>query len=182
MPEEQIPQQQYNPYMYGYGNEPQDLSLVEQTNPSQTLKEIELTLRGYHYDSIKEQWIIPDGGKPLLNHLGLNSLMADARSVINQNTILSNYKIEQIASLIIRLGRTIKNKVKMNWKEWGIDKSNLDTVVFAVTDPAYASLMRALGEGEKRFLKTSVRAIESFTSMQKPKSEGSTSEKLKFWR
>ena len=108
--------------------------------------------------------------------------MADARSVINQNTILSNFKIEQISCLIIRLGRTIKNKVKMNWKEWEVDKSNLDTVVFAVTDPAYAALMRALGEGEKRFLKTSVRAIESFTSVNKPNTEGATTEKFKFWR
>jgi hypothetical protein len=41
--------------------------------------------------------------------------------------------------------------------------------------------MRAKNEGEKRFLKTSVRAIESYTSQSKPQQSGS-SEKLKFWR
>ncbi len=78
---------------------------------------------------------------------------------------------------------TVKNKIKMNWKEFGIDKSNLDTAVFAITDPAYSSLQRAKGEGEKKFLKTSVRAVESFVSNQKPSNQGSpASEKVKFWR
>ena len=167
---------------YGSQADPQDLSLVEQTNPKEVLKEIELTLKGWRYDSVKQDWVMPVDAEPIVNELGLNSLMADARSVINQNTILSNFKIEQISLIIIRLGRTIKNKIKMNWKEFGIDKSNLDTAVFAVTDPAYASLMRAKDEGEKRFLKTSVRAVESFTSMQKPQSNINSSDKLKFWR
>lgn len=168
--------------MYGYPNEPQDLSLVEQTNPKEVLKEIEMTLKGMVYDSDKGEWYLPIGFKPIVNELGLNSLMADARSVINQNTILSNFEIDQISRIIIRLGRSVKNKIKMNWKEFGIEKSNLDTAVFAVTDPAYSSLMRAKGEGEKRFLKTSVRAIESFTTTDKPQTGSATSEKLKFWR
>lgn len=174
----------YNPYLYGYQQEPPDLSLVEQTNPREVLKEIEMTLKGFKRGSPKDkdEWILEKGVAPLINNIGLNSLMADAKSVINQNTILSNFDIEQISRLIIRLGISIKSKIKMNWKEFGIDKSNLDTVVFAVTDPAYASLMRAKGEGEKRFLKTSVRAIESFTSQAKPQQGSSTVDKLKFWR
>lgn len=176
-------EQQYNPYYYGQQQlNPQDLSLVEQTNPKDTLKEIELTLRGFRFDSIKQEWVAPVSGNEIVNEIGLNSLMADARSVINQNTILSNFDIEQISKIIIRLGRSIKNKIKMNWKEFGIDKANLDTAVFAVTDPAYASLMRAKGEGEKRFLKTSVRAVESYTSNATAPSSSPTTEKLKFWR
>jgi hypothetical protein len=72
----------------------------------------------------------------------------------------------------------------MNWKEFGMDKSNLDTAVFAVTDPAYAALHRAKKEGEKKFLKTSVRAVESYVTNQKDPGQGNSSgsDKIKFWR
>ena len=183
MPEEINPNYYQGYYPYGQQPDSQDLSLVEQTNPKDILREIELTLRGYRYDSIREEWVPPTGlCSPIVNEMGLNSLMADAKSVINQNTILSNLNKEEISKIIIRLGRSVKNKIKMNWKEFAVDKSNLDTSVFAVTDPAFTALKRAMGEGEKRFLKTSVRAIESYTSMAKPPQGSETTDKLKFWR
>lgn len=178
-----IEEYQYPP---GYGMQPpqEESSLVKQTNPNAVLKEIEMTLRGKKWDEETQEWIKPIGCSPLINELGLNSIMADARGVINQNTILSNFNINQISKIIINFGRTVMNKIKMNWKEWEIDKSNLSTVLYTVTNPAYASLMRAMGEGEKRFLKTSVRAVESYTAHTKPSGEvmGNTTEKLKFWR
>ena len=177
-------QEQYPYYPYGQQQpNPGDLSLVEQTNPKEVLKEIEQTLKGAVFDSTKQEWIISKFSTPIVNDLGINSLMADARGVINQNTILSNLTTEEISLIIVRLGKSIKNKIKMNWKEFGIDKSNLDTAVFAVTDPAFTALKRAMGEGEKRFLKTSVRAVESWTqNSSAPATASPTAEKLKFWR
>jgi len=181
MPEQY--QEQYPYYPYGPQQvNPQDLSLVEQTNPKDVLKEIEMTLKGAVYNSLKEEWVIDENSSPIVNDLGINSLMADARGIINQNTILSNLTTEEISKMIIRLGRSIKNKIKMNWKEFDIDKSNLDTAIFSVTDPAFTALKRAMGEGEKRFLKTSVRAVESWTQNATQQAPSATSEKLKFWR
>jgi hypothetical protein len=173
-----------SPYGYGMIPDSQDLSLVEQTNPDKILEDIEMTLRGRIYSQDRKEWTQPIGSKPLINESGLNSLMADARGLINQNTILSNLNDEQIGKLIITVGRAIKNKIKMNWKEFGIDKSNLTTCILAITNPAYAALMRAKNEGEKRFLKTSVRAVETYATNAKPMQDQSyaTSDKLKFWR
>lgn len=171
----------YNPYNQNYG----ESSLVQQTNPKEVLFQIEMALRG-KIEQVNEdgrtEWILPIGCKPIVNQQGINSLMADAKSVINQNTILSNYDDEQISKLIVRLGKSVNRKIKMNWKDFGIDKSNLDTAVFAVTDPAYAALHRAKKEGEKKFLKTSVRAVESYVTNQKDQNQTSSSDKIKFWR
>ena len=72
----------------------------------------------------------------------------------------------------------------MNWKEWGIDKAELTTALFAVTDPANAAYYRAKSEGEKKFLKTNVRTVESFTSntQGKPQGLGGADNPLSFWR
>lgn len=182
MPEFQQEQYPYYPYGQQTAN-PQDLSLVEQTNPKEVLKEIEMTLKGMTYDYQKEEWKLLKDAQPIVNDLGVNSLMTDARPFINQISTLSNISIDQISKIVVNLGRTVKNKLKMNWKEFGIDKSNLSTVVFAITNPAFMTGLRAMGEGERRFLKTSVRAVESYTSNATPQqSASSTTEKLKFWR
>jgi hypothetical protein len=179
---EYIQQEGAYPYPYSYPSEPQDLSLVEQTNPKEILKEIEMTLRGMMFNETKKEWYLPEGCKPLVNEFGLNSLMADARPIINQITILSNLEVETISKIIIQLSNVVISKIERNWKEFGLDKSNLRTCRCAITNPAYMAAMRAKGEGERKFLKTSVRAIESFTSAVKPQGGSSTSDKLKFWR
>lgn len=182
MPEFQ--DQQY-PY-YNYGQQqanPNDLSLVGQTNPADVLEEIEMTLRGMTYDKTANKWILKPYSMPIVNDFGINSLMTDAKPFINQISTLSNTTLDQISKIVILIGRNVIKKVKMNWKEFGIDKSNLGTVVNAITIPAFMTGLRAMGEGERRFLKTSVRAVESYTSNASPQNQASpTMEKLKFWR
>lgn len=183
---EQIPQQ-VNPYpIYQdyYNNDSNgESSLVNQTNPKEVLFLIEMALAGkkemLNAEGRKE-WVIPVGCKPIVNQFGINSLMVDARSIINQNTILSNLTDQQISNIILRFGRMLKNKIKMRYKEFGIDKSNLDTALFSPCFAAYSALYRAKAEGEKKFLKTSVRAVESYVTNQKPQQSGN--DKIKFWR
>ena len=186
-----IPQgQSYNPNDYYYQQPTQNMnesSLVNATNPEAVLFSIEMALRGKK-QVVNErgvyEWVIPTDCKPLMNEKGINSLMVEARSCINQNTILSNWTEEQISKFIIRLGQTIITKLQMNWKEWGIDKAELTTALFAVTDPANAAYYRAKSEGEKKFLKTNVRTIESFTSNTQGKPQGisGADNPLSFWR
>lgn len=177
------------PYKYNYnpyeGNEQREVSLVSQTNPKEVLDEIESTLRGrkkiINEDTGKTEWILPMGCKPRANERGISSLMTDAKTIINQNTIMSNLSEEEISKIIISLSDTIINKLSMNWKEFEVAKSDLDTVHNAIIVPAFMALKRAMREGEKRFLKTSVRAVESYTSNSRPQQETS-SDKIKFWR
>jgi len=174
------------PYQQQYqNNSAEESSLVKQTNPNAVLLDIEMTLRGKKWDDDEKKFVRPIGCEALLNELGINSLMADARGIINQNTIMSNLNKEEISKMLIQLGDTITNKLEINWKEFAISKSNLSTCVDTILYAAKAALNRALGEGEKRFLKTSVRAIESYNTHSKGSNEvlGSpTAEKLKFWR
>ena len=176
------PHEYYNP---DFQNESKEISLVSQTNPDKVLFEIEMKLRGkkpFINEQGEKEWIVPDGCYPLVNDSGINSFMTDASAVINQNTIMSNLKEDRISAIIISLSDTIINKIAMNWKEFNIKKSDLDTIHNCIIVPSYMALNRAMNEGEKRFLKTSVRAVESFTTNTKDPHSGSTSDKVKFWR
>lgn len=170
-----------NPYYQYAPNEPSDLSLVEQTNPEEVVEKIEMTLRGKTFDKQKGEWILKQGAKPIINEFGVNSIMTDARPFINQISTLSNATIDQVSKITLLLADTLRLKIENNWKEFEIDKSNLSTVKNAVTIPSFMTGLRALGEGERKFLKTSVRAIESYVTQGRPQ-QSSTSEKLKFWR
>lgn len=179
----------YNPNDYYYAPSQQsnsESSLVNATNPQAVLFEIEMALRGkkkIKNDKGEDEWVIPIDCKPLMNEKGINSLMVEARSCINQNTILSNYNDDQISKAIIRLGNTIISKIQMNWKEWEMNKSELTTALFAVTDPAYSAYYRAKGEGEKKFLKTNVRSVETYSSnIQNKGNPGGGDNPLAFWR
>lgn len=163
MPEYQ--EQSYPYYPYGQQQQSQqDLSLVEQTNPDEVVEKIEMTLRGKSWDENKKEWVLKDWATPLVNDFGVNSLMMDARTFINQISTLSNATLDQISKIVNEIADTVTTKLEMNWKEFGVDKSNLTTVVNAISIPAFMTGLRALGEGERRFLKTSVRAVESWTS------------------
>jgi hypothetical protein len=183
MQEQQYGYDGYSPY---YGDDRKETSLVSQTNPKEVLFEIEMKLRGkkevVNEETGKKEWVMPLNCKPLVNDKGINSFLSDAAAVINQNTILSNLKDTEVAGIITSLGDTIINKITMNWKDFDIDKSNLDTVHNSIIIPAFMSLKRAMNEGEKRFLKTSVRAVESYTTNQKPDHNQTSSDKIKFWR
>lgn len=180
----------YNPNDYYYAPLPQssnESSLVNATNPEAVLFSIEMALRGkkqVENEKGQKEWVLPQDCKPLMNDKGINSLMVEARSCINQNTILSNWNEEQIAKFVIRLGHTIITKLQMNWKEWEVSKSELTTALFVILDPANASYYRAKSEGEKKFLKTNVRTIETFSSNTQGKPQGLSgdSSPLSFWR
>ena len=135
-------------------------ALVEQTNPSHILEDIELKLRGYkqNYDGTVEQIT-----EPLMNSLGIGRMILLISSVVNQNTILSHLESVEIGKLMIRLSDDIIDDLVLNWREYEIkDKMTLDYIVNIILFPSFMALKRAYKQNEKNWLnKTVVESINT---------------------
>ena len=135
-------------------------ALIEQINPLHVLEEIELKLQGY-----ERKWdgSIKRRGEPLMNDFGINRVLLLLSSVVNQHTIMSALKDEEIGKLTLELADRLTDNLTLNWKEYGIkEDSELDIIFIIIIMPVYISLKRALEGGERRFLGTTT--VESITT------------------
>ena len=158
------------PYMFEQQQQHQAV-LVEQTNPSKVIDDIDLSLRGYER---KYDGTLKKVGEPMMNDLGIGRMRFLMRTVINQNTILSHLEDSEISKLIIQLSDDVIDDLTLNWRDYGIkDKIMLDHVVDAITFPAYLALKRSLGQNEKNWLgKISVENISNAPRIPMGKKEG----------
>lgn len=135
-------------------------ALVEQTNPSHLLEEVELKLRGY-----RKKW---DGDfekitEPLMNNKGIGRMLFLLSCVVNQNTILSHLEKEEIGRLICQIDKDIVDDLVMNWREYDVkDKMLLDHIVDAIIIPTFMALKRAWKQNEKNWLNRAV--VESINT------------------
>lgn len=134
-------------------------TLLQQTNPSPVLQEIEHQLNGEIYDIESESW--KQIHTPLMNQTGLNKIMATLRSVVNTNCILSNLTLDEVKQITLGVADSLTLDICANYKEYGIAKSDFDRVISLCTNMCFFSLKRSYMEGERRFLKTTFRHTES---------------------
>lgn len=137
-----------------------DMDLVTKTNPKVLTDEIEHKLKGEVYDAQHEKWIKKPYSRPFMNEEGIWRIMSIITSMINQNTILSNLTENEIRNLILQLGEEVIDLLAMKHKEFEVDKGDLTPIVDMVTRMAYIALKRGFNEGERKFLKTTVRSSE----------------------
>jgi len=157
-----------------------DVTLVTQTNPAPLLIELAHKLKceiEFEEDG-KKVWKRMEGIEPMINDIGIHSVLVDVYGIVNQGTILSNLTIEDVENITIEIGKVVTFKLASNWKEYGIKKPNLSTIVFAITNPCYIALKRGLDQGERTFLKTAVKSTEHV--MINPK--GQMPGEKKFWQ
>lgn len=146
-------------------------ALVEQINPDRVLEDLELRFRGF---KMKYDGTLVKSGLPLMNEKGVMTMITFTSSIVNQHTIMSAYKEEQIAKLMTRLMETVTDDLTLNWKEYNIiNKSHLDIIHDMVMITAFSALNRAKEGGERRFLgTTTIENISTMPKMNPVKKEG----------
>lgn len=161
-----------------------EASLVIQTDPKHILDRIEHILRRDKIDG-QGEWKPQKNVAPMLNEEGLNSLMVDAEGLINQNTVMSNLTEKEIKRIVLQLGDTLLTKVMIKSTEWKIDDGDVETIIFTILNMAYIALKRGYMEGERRFLKTSVRSHETIrinpTQQEQNFSQAAPATRRGFW-
>jgi len=147
-----------------------EASLVKATTPEKVVEHIEHILKGEEYDEEKEKWFKKYDA--LMNDKGIRSLMIDIKSVVNQNTILSNLEDSDVRNIIIALGDTIIGKIMMRREDFSIDRAEMSTIVLLVCNMSYMALKRGYIEGERKFLRTTIQqkiGVMSYPGMEQKK-------------
>lgn len=117
--------------------------LLIQLENDNVLADIEHHLRGEVFDSKKGEWILRHGAEPLINELGIHTLMSIARSHIDKNIHLSKFTEQQIYKVMKDLEIDIIWNIRNNWDRFGIRKANVDFIIDIVTNPIFAAFKRA---------------------------------------
>ena len=134
-------------------------SIVMMTDPSNELHMMEMTFRGLKEDSNGNA---VKSGKPMMNEVGISSILGTVQSLINRVTIMSNLEKDEVSILIDFLSDTLAKDLMMNRKEYGIDSaSTRDKIFYTALSTTFVTLKRAFQEGDKRFWKGSVQEIHS---------------------
>lgn len=141
----------YQSPMYNYGS-----SIVMLTNPEDELNQMELTFRSLIVDK--------DGNtknlkEPLLNDLGINSVMGQVRAIVSKHSIMGNFD-RDIPMLIDFLADTLARDLMVNRFDYEIrNVASRDRIYFVSLTTAYIVMKRGYKEGDKRFWKGSTQEI-----------------------
>lgn len=134
-------------------------SIVMLTNPENDLHKLELTFR-----SLKEgaRGELIETGEPLMNELGVSSVMGIIQSIVSQVTIMSNFTKNEIPMLMDFLGDTLARDLMMNRVTYDIKSpAARDKIYFTALSSSFICMKRAYEEGEKRFWKGSQQEIKT---------------------
>lgn len=142
----------YNSPMYNFGS-----SIIMMTNPEDELYKMELTFRSANLNEDGKPITV---GVPLMNELGISSVIGIVQSLVNRITIMSNLEKWDIQQVMDFLGDTLARDLMMNRLKYGIKTATArDKIYFTSLSSAFMTMKRALQEGEKRFWKGSQQEI-----------------------
>jgi hypothetical protein len=131
-------------------------SILFLTNPENELHRFELTLRNCMVD---DKGIVHQLGEPLLNEQGIKSVIGQTQSVVNQDTVMSNFE-EEIPQIINLFADSLIKDLMMNRVIYDIKiPASRDKIISMATIYAYSCLRRAYEQGEKKFWKGSQQEI-----------------------
>jgi len=105
---------------------------------------------------------------PLMNKVGAYKLIALVRQYIGRNLMMSNYNEERIFSVMRCLGVTLVTTLGSSYDAYGINPIDLKMVKLMIMDKVEQTHLRALNNGERRYLNTIAKRVEAFTEHTEP--------------
>ena len=132
-------------------------TIVAMTNPQGELHKLELTLKSMVEDSRGK---VRQIGEPLMNELGVNSVLGSVQSLVSRNTIMSNLNDREVSNLVEFIGDTLCMDLMLNRETYDIKTpAARDKIFFSCVSTAFVVLKRGFEEGDKRFWKGSQQDI-----------------------
>lgn len=149
------PQIRTSPYMspmQQYGS-----SILLLTNPENEIYKMELVFRSEREDKNGDKI---NTGIPLMNEYGVNSVIGQTQSIVNQIAIMSNYEMNDVIALLDNFADTLAQDLMVNVQPYGITSTLARTKIYTMTiNTCFATLKRGYKEGDRRFWKGSVQEI-----------------------
>jgi len=183
---EQEPQQQPEVYM---PETPQNISLPNInkderrdivtiiTKVDQIIEKIENDLRckerTWNEDQQVYEWTSILHVKPLMNELGIKSIIIFVKAVVNENTICSSFDDEEIRKKVLWMHDKLCDLLFKKYQEFEVDKANLSTIIIIVEDTIKTTLNRAKEGMTLQAIQSiaQIREIQTQTISQNPMME-----------
>lgn len=109
---------------------------------------------------------------PLVNELGIRKLISLLRPLLSRNLMMSNYTEDQIYVKLRRVTRTVIMDLAMNRFIYDARKEDLSVIVEMFKNAAEPAHWRAFNNGERNYLMTSNKRVESVTQSQNNEKKG----------
>jgi hypothetical protein len=124
-------------------------SIVQMTNPEGEIIKMELSLRNQILDDDGKPLPI---GAPLLNDLGVSSVVGQVQAIISQTAIMSNFDKREVPMLVLFLADTLAKDLMINRIAYNIQtKAARDKIYYIACASAFICLKRGFEEGDRRF-------------------------------
>lgn len=162
------------PYMPANSN-PLATNVTELTDPKIELRRFELMLKNCYEDEEGKEKSL---GNPLMNQLGINSVMTQIGSVVSRVTFLSRYEKEEIPRLMLMFSDGLIQDLTFNWKLYGIDPNNRNTIRTKVKRTAELVAFPAM---KRAYEGATLRLISSITQDMTVKMLGQNDSKASGW-
>ena len=152
-------------------------SMLQMTNPEGEMAKMELALRSQIID---KEGNARQVGKPLLNEIGLSSVIGQVQAIVNQTTIMRNFDRNEIQILVNYLAETLAKDLMINRVAYGIETKAARTKIYYVAlSSAFICLKRAFEQGERGFWGRIQQEIKQY--VEGGNSQGGFFQKLLGW-
>lgn len=156
-------------------------NVIAQLDPSNLLEEIEHRLRGEKFNKSNQEWEPIGNISIAINEILISRLMSFLGSVLNQNTTLSNYSINEINNRMELVIDYIRDDLSDNDSEYNLegDYTEMTRIGMIICETVSSVFRRALNGMESRRIFNALKVTESLT--QAPQKQ-TMKEALQFWK
>ncbi len=156
-------------------------NVIAQLDPQNLLEGIEYKLRGQKFNKETQEWENIGNVKININEVLISRLMSFLGSVLNQNTTLSNYSINEINNRMELVIDYIRDDLSDNDVEYGLvgNYTEMTRIGMIICETVSSVFRRALNGMESRRIFNALKVTESLT--QAPQNQ-TMKEAFKFWK
>ena len=156
-------------------------NVISQLDPSNLLEEIEHRLRGEKLNKLTLDWEPIGEDKISIHEKLISRLMSFLGSVLNQNTTLSNYSINEINNRMELVIDYLRDDLTDNDVEYSIEGNytEMTRIGMIVCETVSSVFRRALNGMESRRIFNALKVTESLT--QAPQKQ-TFKEAFQFWK
>lgn len=136
------------------------------------------------YDRTEKKWVPKPYGKPMLNELGVASIMLFLRPLISKNTYFANYSADMVHMKTRAASRAINVMLARNQEDFGLTKPADSRPIIVICDHLIESAYRqAMDNGARNWFQKFV--YEAFSRTETPQTSnpgiiGAVKNKLRF--
>jgi len=142
-------------------------NIVFMTNPDKVIDQLENSYRCIEEKIENGKLYIHQYGDPLMNDEGIKSVLGQVRSIVNQNTIMTNIDKNGVILLMDSLADTLAKDLMVNRKRYNIiNASARDKIYSEALHISYITLRRPYEQGDRKFWKNTMQEVH--TVVQKP--------------